>query len=471
LRLKLALLMILMGWPLAVHAAPERVIVNGQPAAVYGEFDPSIQYDGNGVGYMAYSLVSGPGVSTVLAKSTDHGASWNYVQALNVSQSGTVSPSGTPVAGVWRHEVPTLINDPADTGKEWKLYWHRYFTKEPYEDSDRMFDYGWIAYKYASNPEGAWSAEIALFGCSPFPQAPYSTLVDLRTLHPALNQFLAFSEPGGFRDGSRLYLAMQGGNLHPEQQTLFLISSPDHGASWNFCGYLATSQEASDLGCSLFTAPALAEEAGRYFLLASPQNAFGWQSGTYIFEFSDLPAATLFRDDAGKLNVTCFLAPTISTTNAGEAAYHAGNTGGGILFPQLQITPSIEFQIWNTHATILSPTPSATHTLTPTATPSPAVTATPTTTQAVAASPTDSVRAFPNPASSRVRFLVSMQQAGRAKISLYNLAGERVAELSGELAEGSSEMVWECGSVGPGVYVARVKLQGSEKQFKIAIAR
>lgn len=135
-----------------------------------------------------------------------------------------------------------------------------------------------------------------------------------------------------------------------------------------------------------------------------------------------------------------------------------------------------------------TPTVSSTPTVTPIVSPTlpptvtPTVTATRTATpmgmapDATATSTLDSgdgaIRAFPNPARGRVRFSLNLEQAGGVRISLYNLAGERVAELGDTLAAGPGELTWECGSVPPGIYLVRIQVNGKEtKQLQVAVVK
>ena len=92
--------------------------------SINGIFDPSIEYDNNGTGWMVYSSIEAPKyISTNLAKSLDNGKTWTYVSTINEAKDDDSIIEG----GVWRHEVPTLLYDANDSGKEWKLYWHHVF--------------------------------------------------------------------------------------------------------------------------------------------------------------------------------------------------------------------------------------------------------------------------------------------------------------------------------------------------------
>lgn len=332
----------------------EKVIIIGETAES-GVFDPSLEYDGT-TGWLAYSAVDVPEyVHTHLARSADGGRSWEYVTEINRSEAGTVVDGKETIDGIWRHEVPTLVHDPGDPGREWKLYWHRYFVRPPYKAEDRLFEYGWVAYKYASSPDGLWSEEVALFGAYPYPSGGFEVEHYLNQLHPDLADFVAFTEPGSLYKNGVLYLSFVG--AHPGGEGMFktfLIRSGDHGTTWEDVGTLTDGADATELGYTMLTAPSLVEKNGRVFLLAAPWGPlFTDHDGTYVFEFEDITQAKLKRN-GGKLVVIKYLPPSLSGwINAGESDYDAGNTYGGILMPQLDMADPNSFAIYNTKEYII----------------------------------------------------------------------------------------------------------------------
>lgn len=175
-------------------------------------------------------------VHTHLARTTDHGKTWEYVSTINKAVDGTITTDEGVIEGVWRHEVPTLAHDQKDSGREWKLFWHKYFTSPPYEAEDRMFQYGWIAYKYAPEPEGPWSHEIPLFGAGTFPLEPFETLVDLNDLHKDLREFICYSEPGSLVKDNVLYIILNGHVIKGGNNIgkVFLLAFYDHGDTWKY---------------------------------------------------------------------------------------------------------------------------------------------------------------------------------------------------------------------------------------------
>ena len=85
------------------------------------------------------------------------------------------------------------------------------------------------------------------------------------------------------------------------------------------------------------------------FLLAAPWGPFLMDhDGTYVFEFEDISQGKL-RRESGKLVVVKYLQPSLSGwINAGESDYDAGNTYGGIIMPQLDMSDPNSFAIYNT---------------------------------------------------------------------------------------------------------------------------
>lgn len=131
-----------------------------------------------------------------------------------------------------------------------------------------------------------------------------------------------------------------------------------------------------------------------------------------------------------------------------------------------------------TQTPTITPTPSITRTSTetpicsPTSTPTVTSTITPTRTFGPSLAAGETARAFPNPARGWIHFVFNPAQAAEARILLYNFAGEKVAELKGALDPNSNELTWDCRSVAPGIYVARVLVDGSEKKkLKVAVLK
>jgi hypothetical protein len=80
--------------------------------------------------------------------------------------------------------------------------------------------------------------------------------------------------------------------------------------------------------------------------------------------------------------------------------------------------------------------------------------------------------AYPNPGHGLIRFLFNPEHAVRIQIKVFNLNGERVAALSGDLPAGKGSVLWDCRNAAPGLYLARVEMDGKEIGVaKVAVVR
>ncbi len=81
----------------------------------------------------------------------------------------------------------------------------------------------------------------------------------------------------------------------------------------------------------------------------------------------------------------------------------------------------------------------------------------------------DDVLLYPNPAGREVSFSFNRQQAQLVQIDIYNMAGERIAQVSGQtqpIAGDHQKIVWLVQQAAPGLYLCRVQwsgLNGEEK--------
>ncbi|MEW6515589.1 MAG: T9SS type A sorting domain-containing protein [candidate division FCPU426 bacterium] len=130
--------------------------------------------------------------------------------------------------------------------------------------------------------------------------------------------------------------------------------------------------------------------------------------------------------------------------------------------PTATVTPTIS----------ATPTITPTPTLTPTATVTSTATATPTSALAGLDLGGKAALTFPNPGRKQITFAVNLLQLATVKVVLYNLSGERVAELSSEFGSGTQGLVWNCADAAPGVYLARILVNGDEKAtLKVAVVK
>lgn len=316
----------------------------------HGIYDPSVEYDGKGIGWLSYSSIEMPKfVQTNIAKSTDHGRSWDYVATVNESVEDEIECHGKKVKGVWRNEVSSLVYDPDDPGKEWKIFWHKYFAKSRYKPKDRMFECGWIGYKYTSSPDKPWSKEIALFGAkSNFPPKHFETKVYLNKLDPDLQGFLVYSEPAALYKDGILYMSLEGSKSRMgmgrwKSRKTILLSSRDHGKSWKYLGTLTDYNDAKNLGYVTLTGESLFKKKDKIYLMATPagslKKSYKDADGSYIFAFDNLAKAQLKRDKGGHLRVHQYITPSSNEerdVHGGHADYDEQNVNGGIIMGQVK---------------------------------------------------------------------------------------------------------------------------------------
>jgi len=347
----------------AVGGHYEKIKIIGE-VNTNGIYDPSVEYNEDGsVGWMTYSSIDAPKyIRTNLAKTLDHGKTWTFVKTINSSVDDTVRLNNKVIDGSWWNEVSTLVHDPDDPGKEWKLFWHKYFAKhDPGAGAgNRVLQYGWVAYKYSSNPAGKWSEEIPLFGAGPFPLKPHKTRINLSQLHPDLKDLFVYTEPGSIYKDGVLYLSLQGHKFVNKQNIarIILIASYDHGKTWRYMGTLLKNEDAQRFGAYYFSGSSLVEENGRIFLFASPQDpgrtmAESSTKGVVVFELEDIRKGKLKKDNNGNL-VSVKWIKTTTNLKGGQSDYDEQNSYGGIIMPQLNFTAFPEaFQIFNTKEKII----------------------------------------------------------------------------------------------------------------------
>ncbi len=322
--------------------------------------DPAMEYGPDGVGWLVYTSVDVKNslMTTNLAKSVDNGKTWKFVKVINPALPDTVDR----VKGNWVHETSTIVYDPGDKGREWKVFWFKYFrAKGPISKNKKhTWVNSWIAYKYASDPQGKWSEEIPVFGMGNFRDKG----VDLASLNPDLKNFVFFYELGSLYKDGTLYLSLEG-NATPSgrgkwnEKKIVLLSSGDHGRTWRYVGTLLDSKDAKHFGYLTFTASSLVREKGRIFLFASPSGRLsnlrdpeGHHDGIHIFEFEDITKGVLKRDKKGHLILVKHIDDNLE--KGGQGDYDEQNTYGGIVIPQedLKYYPEL-FQLFSTRERIV----------------------------------------------------------------------------------------------------------------------
>ena len=322
-----------------------------------GMFDISIEYDDEGVGWLAYSRVQIPKfIDTKIAKSTDRGRTWKFVTSVGESKEDLIMARGKKTEGVWRDETPCLLFDPTDRkSRRWKLFTNRYFAAKPFKTKDRLMGDGTIDVKYASSPEGPWSKPECVV------RNRSDCKFQLNKASPELANIRMITEPGAIIHNGVTYLAMDAGTNETglgdwKNYRVILLASSDHGASWRYVGTLLDHSDSSRFGYLVFTGVSLVRANGKLYVLATPSGGVKKKNkahdGTMVIEVTDISRAKVKRDKSGK--------PVIerhAVTDGGSgglADYDEKNTGGGMMYSRLSLLgfPRV-FRIYQTGSGIL----------------------------------------------------------------------------------------------------------------------
>ncbi len=79
---------------------------------------------------------------------------------------------------------------------------------------------------------------------------------------------------------------------------------------------------------------------------------------------------------------------------------------------------------------------------------------------------------YPNPANSSVNFAFTLPEAQSVSLSIYDLAGRRVAVLTeGELPAGRHAVAWDCAREASGVYLLRLETRDESLSRRVVISR
>lgn len=305
-----------------------------------GIFDVSMEYDDAGTGWLAYSWIEIPKfVETHLAKSTNHGQTWEFVGVLEKSATSNIEENGKRVKGAWREETPCLLFDPSDAPeRRWKLFTNRYFVAKPYKPLDRRMSDGTINMRYASSPDATWSAPVCVVG------RQSDCLLDLPRADASLADVRMNTEPGAIVEKGVIYLTMDAATTDAglgdwANYRVILLSSRDHGRSWKYVTTILSAKDAEQFGYRVFTGTSLVRDKGQIYLFATPSGAYKGKNqghdGLMAMRVTDIARGRLERDKSGAPKVVMRIMP--NRTNGGLADYDEQNTGGGILMPQMSL--------------------------------------------------------------------------------------------------------------------------------------
>ena len=304
-----------------------------------GNFDPAPTVDGGGGLWMSYSHVSLDVsgiklIETRIASSLDAGDSWSDAGvSINPAAAFTIGPDTV----AWAQEVSRLVYNPFAAGvgaDPWIIVWHRYLSILAGGDTQRLFDNGWIGMKSGNTPT-TLGGERKLFTGSAYNAANDVTIgppeVRLDTLDPALNDCVAFSEPGVLPKSAGIYISLLCATAAPPGRIILLRC--DH--QMNNCSYrgvLIDGSEAAVLnsGYDNFSASELVSVGGTDYLIVTPSEATIYR-GCAIYRIDDLDGARIRRDAATATATAVFEAHGDFN---GACGYVEGLSGSGVMISE-----------------------------------------------------------------------------------------------------------------------------------------
>ena len=312
--------------------------VGGGPAPFRGYGDPSLELDpATGDVWMAYSwldvLVNDPGpppsinfgVRTHLARSTDGGATFTFVRAINTTEP--ISHPDTAQDGWSIHEVSTIVN----RGGDWEALWFEYF--DPLgtgpERSDFLF-----RRSLSVTPGGLGDSSVAWAtgsGTSPSFGATHNL-----SLIPELSDCSAFTEPALITEGGITYLATNcvifaAGVRQVQDERLVLLREEANG--YSYVGELLDYADAQDFGAERIEQADLAiAPNGAVLLIATPiQSVAPEHFGCVVFEMADLATAQVRRETNGDAATLLTITGEDAVIGPGLCTYDAASATGVIM--------------------------------------------------------------------------------------------------------------------------------------------
>jgi len=291
---------------------PTVLFIPNKPKYVLGILDPSIAYNGNNF-FLAHTVVLKSDLEennfipteVRIAAASGLCHSWSMLTGgFSTRTEEIIGPDAkTPVKkGVWRVETPSLVYDPNDKGREWKLYAYKYFWAQ---DVPLARLYGVIVYKYASEEDivgGKWSnEEWALSASDQAPPYPYNQIVKsyLNKLSPALSDVYFYARPSVINIDDTLVMSLSAyikGRDTPDR--IVMIASKDHGKTWHYLGTPLKHDDVPAVKEKMTTlqGATLIVYNKQPYLAAVLGNADVIATGTQILGFSNISKATLMTD-------------------------------------------------------------------------------------------------------------------------------------------------------------------------------
>lgn len=358
----------------ASHDVGQAITIAGDPGnAPLGYGDPSLLYaDGDMAGLLSYTAVGPSFAETRVALVKYTGVSWQYVSSVNSVTPITVTTTDMGVCGAtscdgnWVHETSSIVLDSTatDPAQYYKVFAHSYFI--PKATGQNHYEIGsidmWTAFNVDSNTTWKETRLLGWKSSSPRSSTGVATVVTTDpALSPLLGSCTALTEPAALVVGSQLYLALACVRYVSATSIpvdIVMISSSDHGATWQPVGKLL---DAGALGGSGSQGPEvngadLFQVGGSYYLFATtngPVSDFATPDGyrgCSLIPFSDIATGTLERCNGAPHVIARFQDP--SGHFNGACTYAAGATAAGVMGLTAATSRSPVFQIYATGVTL-----------------------------------------------------------------------------------------------------------------------
>lgn len=346
-------------------SCPE-IVIDGDPFAEFsdapapfrGYGDPSLAYDQeSSTLWLSYSWLDlavvefGPPpqpdflVRTHLARSTDMGATFEYIRDINRAELINHPDNGQQ--GWLIHEVSTIAQQ---TDNSWQILWLQYF--DPVGEQPRYeFQYNRSNASMPTALGDVIEPWIRTSGTS----ASFGAATRLAAI-TELSDCIAFTEPNIFSHAGTNYLAttclvFADGERRTESERLVLLRESAEG--YEFIGELLDSTDAAELGGDVVQQAdiALARD-GTILLLVTPIKLLEdpQHKGCIALQINDMDTASVARNESGSLLRRATITADGNGLGPGLCTYNANSdTGVMIVITTVSADPvDIEFSLRST---------------------------------------------------------------------------------------------------------------------------
>jgi hypothetical protein len=302
-----------------------------------------------------------------LARSTNGGATFNYVSTIATPSNTTVTDASLTACGAlscsgrWVYETSWLIDDSSDPNpaRRYKLFAHKYFL-HPGSTPATFYQLGSIVMWTASAPDGTWSAETSLLGWNLTPPE-LTPLRVLNSVNPTLASCIVFAEGSASVRGSTIDFVFACPELVGNQfpQKIVLVRTSDHANTFQYVSTLLTAADAAPLTASHYSAPALLATPGAapILIVTAVSSNTGAYGGCTVFPIANDVTGELFR--ANGFPVSILTAPAGGI--AGGACTYDRSLGSrgmlvtGVILPIGSPAVNAQFTIQATQAVLQQP--------------------------------------------------------------------------------------------------------------------